>query len=508
MLYLFVVNAKKKCVYTQKTLQATKFEIEVKFIMKKNLLYTLYLACMVGFRFLPPPLGMTVSGMHVLGIFTVTLILWLTVAIDWPSVLCLVALMCVPELKVNSILQASMGSVTVSFLIFTFSCTFALSRTSFVKRCAIAFISNRIACKGSWCFVSLYSLSILLIGLFMSPSVLFVIYLPIHETICNELSLSKNDKLANMLMLANLFCCAFACGMTPIAHVFPIMGLGFLESATGYVIPYASYMMMAIPVGIICFVMMLLLFWLILRPDMSKLENINLDTIRNEIKPFTLREKMIITIFFIVVAMWVLPDLLKGYSPFFALLCSKGTAFPPMTGCVAMFILSVDDEPLLIFKDAMNKGVQWGSILMATATLAIGFAITNKDIALTAWLSSTIKPVIASMSPSCIVLTFMIWAFCMTNTCSNMVTVTVVCAIAIPICLASDNSLSTTAISSMIGMAASYAFVLPSAHPNVAIAIGSGWTTTAQVITYGTVLMIIGIVTSVFVGYPLATRIM
>ncbi|MBR0185689.1 MAG: hypothetical protein IJQ24_06640 [Synergistaceae bacterium] len=66
----------------------------------------------------------------------------------------------------------------------------------------------------------------------MSPSVLFVIYLPIHETICNELGINKDDKLANMLMLANLFCCAFACGMTPIAHVFPIMGLGFFESAS------------------------------------------------------------------------------------------------------------------------------------------------------------------------------------------------------------------------------------------------------------------------------------
>lgn len=66
----------------------------------------------------------------------------------------------------------------------------------------------------------------------MSPSVLFVIYLPIHETIYNELGINKDDKLANMLMLANLFCCAFACGMTPIAHVFPIMGLGFFESAS------------------------------------------------------------------------------------------------------------------------------------------------------------------------------------------------------------------------------------------------------------------------------------
>ena len=86
--------------------------------------------------------------------------------------------------------------------------------------------------------------------------------------------------------------------------------------------------------------------------------------------------------------------------------------------------------------------------------------------------------------------------------------VTVVCAVAIPICLASGGTLSAAAISSMIGMGASYAFILPPAHPNVAIAIGSGWTTTAQVITYGTVLMICAVLASVFVGYPLAAGIM
>ncbi len=311
-----------------------------------------------------------------------------------------------------------------------------------------------------------------------------------------------------MLMLANLFCCAFACGMTPIAHVFPIMGLGFFESATGHAIPYASYMLAAIPVGVICFIAMLILFRFILRPDMNRLKNVNLDVLRAEIKPLTLREKLIISIFFIVVAMWILPDLFKGYSPFFTLLSKKGTAFPPMIGCAVMFILSVEGEPLLKFKDAMHTGVQWGSIMMAAATLAVGFAMTNKDIGLTAWLSSTIEPVLVGMSPSLIVMAFMIWTYCMTNTCSNMVTVTVVCAVAIPICLASGGTLSAAAISSMIGMGASYAFILPPAHPNVAIAIGSGWTTTAQVITYGTVLMICAVLASVFVGYPLAAGIM
>ena len=62
----------------------------------------------------------------------------------------------------------------------------------------------------------------------MSPVVLFVIYLPILDAICQELQLKNKDSLTNSLVLGQLICAEMSCGMTPIAHVFPIMALGFL----------------------------------------------------------------------------------------------------------------------------------------------------------------------------------------------------------------------------------------------------------------------------------------
>lgn len=476
----------------------------------KNLLINIIsLLFIFGFRFVPAFPGMTVSGMQVLGVFIGVLILWLTTAVDWPSVLCLAGLTFVPELSMNSILSSSLGNATFAFLLFTFTCTYAVSQTSFVKRCAVAFISNRIASKGSWWFVTLFCLSVLIIGMFISPVVLFVIYLPIHETICSELKLEKSDKLANALMLGMMFCCCFSCGMTPIAHVFPVMALGFYQQAAGASIGYASYMAAAIPVGIICFVVMLLLFRFVLRPDMSKLKNLDLSSLKAQLKPLEKREKAILAIFFAVVAMWVVPEFFKTALPgFYKFFNAKGTTFPPLLGSVALFILSVDGKPLLNFKEVMSKGIQWGSLMMAAATLAVGAAMTNADIGLTSWLSASIEPLISGLAPAIIVLAFMTWAYFMTNTCSNMVTVTVVCAIAIPICLASGGALNAAAMASMIGMAASYAFVLPPAHPNVAIAIGSGWTTTSQILKYGFILMITAMAATIAIGYPIANALM
>lgn len=65
------------------------------------------------------------------------------------------------------------------------------------------------------------------------------------------------------------------------------------------------------------------------------------------------------------------------------------------------------------------------------------------------------------------------WASIQTNVSSNMVTVTVVTAIAIPLCNATNGAVNTAVICALIGMIASYAYATPPAHPAVALAIGS-----------------------------------
>lgn len=476
--------------------------------MKRTISILAALLCMALFRFIPAPAGMTGSAMQVLGIFVGALILWMTISIDWPSMLVLAALVTVPELSMNSVLAASLGNSTVAFLIFTFMCTYALSKTAFVRRCAVMFISSPAARRSPWGFMILYCTSILIIGLVMSPSVVFVIYLPILQAICSELKLQQDDKLANALMLGQLFSSAISCGMTPIAHVFPIMALGFYQSTTGNTISYVDYMAMAIPVGLVCFVLMLLMLRFVLRPDMSRIKNLDFDTLKNSVPASTLRENIILAIFFTVVAMWILPEFIQPAFPALAdFLDTQGTAFPPLAGAVALCLISVNGQPLMNFKEAMQKGVEWGSVIMAGATLALGSAMTNEDIGLTSFMSSSIAPVLNSLAPWLLVLVFAIWTAVMTNVSSNMVTVTVVSAVALPLCVASG-TLSTPAIAVMIGMLASYAFVTPPAHPNVPLAIGSGWVRTNQVVCYGAILMIISIMAAASIGYPIGSTLM
>ena len=477
--------------------------------MKRQTAVILGLLCMFLGKVLPPAGGLTPAGMQVLGIFAGVLIMWLTIAIHWPSLLGIAMLATVPGLSLNKLLAVSVGNSTFSFLLFTFMCTYALSKTPFVKRCAIGFICSRIARKGSWWFLISYCASVLIIGMFMSPVVLFVIYLPILDAICEELQLRNEDSLTNSLVLGQLICAEMSCGMTPIAHVFPIMALGFYSAATGKSIAYGDYMLFAVPVGLICFAALMLIFRFVLKPDMSKVANLDFDALEKTIPPMEKYEKMVLSICVAVVIMWIVPGFLKSSFPgIYQFFKNQGTAFPPLVGASLLCLLTLEGKPLLDFKEAVSKGVDWGSIIMTAGTLALGAAMTNKTVGITAWISQTIASLLQSASAATMVLFIIAWASIQTNVSSNMVTVTVVTAIAIPLCNATNGAINTAVVCALIGMIASYAYATPPAHPAVALAIGSEKTTTGQVLKLGITMMIIAVLVTVAVGYPLGVAVL
>lgn len=477
--------------------------------MKRQTAVILGLLCMFLGKVLPPMGGLTSAGMQVLGIFAGVLIMWLTIAIHWPSLLGIAMLATVPGLNLNKLLAVSVGNSTFSFLLFTFMCTYALSKTPFVKRCAIRFICSRIARKGSWWFLISYCASVLIIGMFMSPVVLFVIYLPILDAICEELQLQNKDSLTNSMVLGQLICAEMSCGMTPIAHVFPIMALGFYSAATGKTIAYGDYMMFAVPVGLICFGVLMLIFRFVLKPDMSKITNLDFDALEKTVPPMEKYEKIVLSICALVVIMWIVPGFLKSSCPgIYQFFKNQGTSFPPLVGASLLCLLTLRGKLLLDFKEAVSKGVDWSSIIMAAGTLALGAAMTNKTVGITEWITQTIAPLLQSASAASLVLFLIAWASIQTNVSSNMVTVTVVTAIAIPLCNATNGAVNTAVVCALIGMIASYAYATPPAHPAVALAIGSEKTTTGQVLKLGIAMMIVAVAVTVAVGYPLGVAVL
>ncbi|MGM0113043.1 hypothetical protein [Enterococcus sp. DIV0187] len=125
----------------------------------------------------------------VIGIFIASLLLWLSVGFDWPSLLCIGSIGLLPSIGINGALAASFGSNSFVFLFFTFLCTFALVQTSFISRVSQAFISSDFAKKKTFRLGVTVFLAVLFLGCFISPSVLFFSMYPIICSIIELLEL-------------------------------------------------------------------------------------------------------------------------------------------------------------------------------------------------------------------------------------------------------------------------------------------------------------------------------
>lgn len=477
---------------------------------KHKLLSTIFsLFIILFFRFIPAPAGLNSEGMQVIGIFSGVLILWITVGIDWPSLLCLAALSFVPSIGVGETLKNSFGNQTFAFLLFTFMCTYALSQTSIIKRIALAFVTSKIARKGPWQLTALFLLSVLVIGSVMSPTVLFFIMLPILEEIYRILELKKGDKFAAMLMIGLVTCTSLSSAMTPIAHVFPVIAMGVFEALTDVSISYASYMQFAIPAGLLIFGIMMGIFKVILKPDVSNFRAIYEEDFRNtEVAPFDLREKLIVSVFAVVIAFWILPGLVKDIFPAFTAAVNQyGTAMPPLIGVIVLAMIKVEGKSLMNINEAMTKGVSWPSMIMVASTLALGSAMTNESIGLTRYITEAIMPVTHQLSTVLLIILFITWAAIQSNLSSHMVTSQLVSSIAVPVAI-STGSLNAAAIACVIGMVSAIGSAAPPSMPYVAVAGSSGWTDAMELMKYGFYNMLGTIIVAAVVAYPLADLVL
>lgn len=449
--------------------------------------------------FLPVPTELSFSGLFVFVIFIGALYLWMTMGIDWPSLWVLLMLVLVPNLSVNEVLRSSFGNQTFAFLLFTFVLTYALSQTQFIKRVALKFVSMPFAQKSIWHLNISFLASVLLLGSVMSPTVLFFVMYPILEEIFKVVKIEKGDGIAKMMIMGLVLVTSLSSAITPIAHVFPVLAMSAYSSITATAISYTSYMLFAIPFGLLIFGLVLLVLRLKFKADLDTYDyrfELNMS-----IPEVTKQERIITSVFVGVVFMWVVPDLLSSVA-FMAYIKSLGTSIPPLIGVVILAIIKVNDTTLLNINEAMTKGVSWPALIMTAATLALGSAMTHPDIGLVTFITSSMT-FVQGLSNMLLIIIFVLWASVQSNVSSHMVTAQLVASVAVPVFL-SINGLNAAAMASLIGFLASLGSATPPAMPYVAFAVSSQWTTPKDMLEVGLWIMIGVIVLSVLIGYPLA----
>jgi sodium-dependent dicarboxylate transporter 2/3/5 len=342
----------------------------------------------------------------------------------------------------------------------------------------------------------------------MSPSVLFVVVLPILKEIFAITKIEKGEKIGKALLMGLGFTVSISSGMTTIAHVFPVLAIQQLSNIS-HNINTLTYMGFAIPTGLILFFLMYIMLFVVYKPDTSKLNNVDTSSIKESLPKTTKSDLITLIIFFIIVGLWLIPNLCKELIPeFYGFMKNLTDAAPPILGTIALCVIRVDGKPIIKIDEALKK-VPWPSLIMCAATLALSSALTNEKVGLQPIITAhqgELSVFFSGVGIITAVVIFTIWALLQTNLSSNMVTATLVSSIAVAV-LSVIPDIPIATIVCIIGFAASLAFATPPSMPHIAIVGGDEYGGTKETLLFGSILMICSFIVLICVGFFLGNAI-
>ncbi|WP_273478453.1 SLC13 family permease [Ignavigranum ruoffiae] len=449
-------------------------------------------------------LNFTTDQFSLICIFIGSLLLWLFVALDWPSLLTLLALSFISDYNLAKIASLSFGNSTFVFLFLTFIVTAALNQTSCLSRLTAWALNQAWVQAQPRRFIRVMLLVFLALAMIFSPSVLFMFVFPIYEELCQQFNWQKGESSAAYLLFAVYATLAIGTAMTPINHVFAITAMGIYQSASGQSISNFQYMQIGIPTGLLIFAVLLLSLRYVFPLKIDRMHISDIKSIQVTGK-LTLREKIVGALFLLMVALWILPELMTGLWPAFSLMIKNtGIVFPPLLVAILMAMIVIDGQPLLNIPQAMSKGVHWPSLLLVAATLCLGSMIASPELGLVDLINQTFSTWFQGLPVLLVILLFVVWAGLQTNLSSNLVTVSMVTTVAVSLIGSSAmQDIHLNVLACLIGLMASLAWMTPPAMPYVAISIGSGWIHSRQSLTLGLWLLFWSILIVSFIAYPL-----
>ncbi len=140
--------------------------------------------------------------------------------------------------------------------------------------------------------------------------------------------------------------------------------------------------------------------------------------------------------------------------------------------------------------------------MFIASIMGLGSFLGNADFGISAWMSEALAPVFSGISPLMFVLIMVFIVNLLTNFCSNSVALSVVYAIALPLCMGVyDGSVNPTLLSILITSAAQNGWATAPASPTAAVAYASGWGDSGVILRWGLLIMLLQMGISMLFGF-------
>lgn len=459
------------------------------------------IAIMLFFGNIPAPAPMTQLGMVVIGQFLGMVFLWTFVDMVWPTFLGIILFgFIAKEVYPGSFAlagvyeagQQSLGNWCVVIVVGLLLLNEVLAETGIIRRVAFWFLTRKAAKKSPWGFTFMFLLSGFVVGIFLDVAAAQIFMLAIAKEIFEIVGMTKEDKWTKVITIGLSFTVIITFAITPICHTLPILFMGIYSAIAQTSVNWLSYMLIAIPIGIITWLIMYYFLKIFVKPDVSKLKNIDFSKI-DAIRPGKMgkRETVTVALSALLVISWLLPGFLSFLAPtaaFTGWMNMITMLTPLLVVIVIMAVVRIEGRPLLDIPTAASK-MSWTVVLFLAGIMMIASSMGEATTGIPDWTLAKLSPMVQGMSPFMLVWVVAMISVVLTNFANNVPVGIVLITVGVPLSL--QMGINPFLVAVAVSAGSNFAYCIPPAFVPVGICYADPFGGGKYTFRWGMVTMII-----------------
>lgn len=469
----------------------------------------------VAIMFLFPllPISMphvTPIGTQVIGIFLGTLYLWTTVDPVWSSLLSIFMIGVSSFAPMGQVLQTAFGNPVVVQMFFIMVVMNALVYNRLTIYISRFFLTLKINNGRPWVFTTMMMIGAMMMAAFVGPFAPIFLFWPILYDIFNEIGMKKGERYPTIMIILVAVATLIGFPVPPYSS----NGLALISSyanvtenmGSKIMINNAGYLALALIYGFIAIFVIVLFCKYVLRPDVSKLKNLDVEMLkRNPLPPLNNNQKFLGISFVVYILLMLLPSMFPKLAVMQFL--SQNTYGIALGYAAVLASVSLDKntpEPIMPFGKTMNS-FSWGTFFLCTSAILLGSVLTTESTGISAFLNVVLGPIFTNMSVMTFCISLLVIALVLTNLCNSLVIGMLLQPIVASFCLSTGIN-SAPIMGLLIIFVLASAAVTPAASPFAAMIHGNKeWLKSGEIYKYTLIFVAIELILAIAVGIPVAT---
>ena len=367
-------------------------EADIRFEKKRRLVGLILGPALFVLALVAPPLtDVTAVGMRTLGIFLWAVVWWVTEPVPIPvtSLFSLALLVLCGILPVERAFAYWANWVNI-FLIGAFIIAHAIGVHGLPRRIAFGMMASRFL-KGSPArLLIVFGVGTALFSSVLSNVATTVIFLSIAMGLSEALDFPPESRYGEALFISIAWGAGIGGIITPVGSPPNAIVVGMLRERLDYRVGFLPWVEVFLPVAVVAMVAMYLVMRYILRPQLAgwKVSTTFAEEALRKLGPLRPGEKITAAALGSAIFLWTLPDLARLVAPghpVAALLYSRlDWSVSAILVASSLFLIPVDWKKrqfVLTWGEAV-KGVDWGTLSLIAAALALGNVIADRDLGL------------------------------------------------------------------------------------------------------------------------------